>query len=422
MRIHVLILLCCFYSCSSMNTQPIVRGPAEDNAKSCPDIMANFLLTPDYSKDLKLALKEKKLITFKEKLMQVKYPRLEWINRVKKSFNVSMKNWNNKHYPTFYLSNDEEVVTIAKSYASALEKELNNNLDDEATKTLEMVRAWTKSYENYHKELDDLIEERIALQYNHSLLKDLDLKDEVRDIQLSFKKDGILSNEIISLHPEDNTYKSLLGDLGNRIKELDGSFLRDGKIKERIVRQAMLQDMLTMVHRELEYTVKNSDKLPTDILRELDRLNNIITNSDFTPSTYGIYKITDKVFMRELMSITKLDIVYETFKDPLGKLKTIFSNFFTKKTTDKEKLSFFSRVYARIKRITPKQLATGSVVTATAGIGTYRYFWIDDGHHVTLPSDDPHQIQLEQTQKALDTARESHSKVIEVFIDEEIKK
>lgn len=421
MRIHVLILLASLYSCSSMKTGAIIRQPAEDLAKSCPDMMTDFILTPEYKNDLKIALREKKLITFKEKIMKVEYPRLEWINRVKKSFNVSLKNWNSKRYPTFYLSHDEEVISIAKSYASAYEKELNNELDDGASKTLEMVRAWVNSYENYNKELGNLIEERIALQYNYTLLKKMDLKNETRDIQLNFKKDGILTSEIISLHPEDNTYKSLLGDLNNRMKELDGGLIQDGKIKDRIVRQAMLQDMLTIVHRELESTVKNTDQVPTEMMRELSRLNKTLTNSDFSPSTYGVYKITDKVFMSELMSLSKLDVVYDTFKQPLIKLKNIFSNFFDKKSTDKEKIGFFSRMYAKIKSITPKQLATGTAVVATAGVGTYRYFWFDSSGHTSLPANDPHQVQLDQTQEVITTANDSHSKVIEIQIEEVLK-
>ena len=384
--------------------------------------MNDFLLAPEYKNDLKVALKEKKLITFKEKIMQVEYPRLAWINRVKKSFNVSLRNWNNKSHPTFYLAHDEEVVSIAKSYASSLEKELNNELDEDAIKTLEMVRTWTKSYENYNQELNNLIEERIALQYNYSLLKKIDLKNETRDIQLDFKKEGIKKSQIFSLHPEDNTYKALLGDLDNQIKELDGGLIQDGKIKERIIKQAMLQDMLTIVHRELESTVKNSDKIPTEVLREMARLNQTITNSDFAPSTYGIYKITDKVFFRELMSLSKLDVVYDTFKNPLEKMKSIFSNFFDKKSTDPEKKGFFSRIYAKITNLTPKQVATGTAVTAVAGVGTYRYFWFEQSSNTELPENDPHRVQLEQTKKAIDMANDAHTKVIEVEINEEIQK
>jgi hypothetical protein len=405
-----------------MKTSPIVREPAEEIATSCPDLMTDFVLTPEYKNDLKVALKEKKLITIKEKFMQVEYPRLEWINRVKKSFNVSLKNWNNKQYPSFYLSHDDEVITIAKSYSSALEKELNNQLDEESSKTLEMVRSWILSYENYNQELNNLLEERVTLQYNYSLLKKLNLKNENRDIQLSFKKDGVIKNQIFSLHPEDNTYKSLLGDLNNQMKDLDGGLIRDGKIKTRIIRQAMLQDMLTIVHRELESTVKNSDKIPTELMRELSRMQQTLSNSEFAPSTFGVYKITNKVFFGELMSLSKLNVVYDTFKNPLEKIKSIFSNFFDKKSTDADKVGFFSKIYAKITNLTPKQVGISTAVAATAGVGTYRYFWFEKSTVTELPSNDPHLVQLENTKKVLDVSHDAHSKVIEVQINEEIQK
>jgi hypothetical protein len=408
-----------------MTSQPIiVREPARNIAKNCPELIADFILSPEYSSDFKTVLREKKLITMKEKMMQLEYPHLAWINRVKKSFNISLKNWNYKRYPAFYLSHDDEVVPIAKSYSQALEKELNNEVDEQATQTLTMVRAWQSSYENYNKELNDLIEERVALQYNYTLLKKLDLQNETRDIQLSFKKDGLVSTEVFSLHPEDNTYKSLLGDLKNRMNELDGGLIRDGKIKERIVKQAMLQDTLTIVQRELEHDIKNSDQVSTDLLRELSHLNNVMSNSDFSPSTYGIFKITNKVFISELLSLSKLDIAYKKFQKPLDKLETIFMNFSDgNKKNKKEKLGIFARVYARISHITPAQLATGTAVTATAGIGTYRYFWFNPatGSATGQPSNDPHQVQLDQTAKEINSQNDSNSQIIEVQIDEVLK-
>lgn len=231
MKILALFFLSILYSCSSLVPVAVERSPAENMAKNCPDLMSDFILTPSYQKDLKTALLDKKLITFKQKLMQVEYPRLKWINDVKKSFNISLKNWNHKRFPTFYLAHEEEVIPIAKAYSKSLEKELNNELDEQAIDNLKSVRSWMSSYENYNQELDQLLEERIALQYNYSLIQKLDLKNETRDIALTFKRQGVLTSEVFSLHPDDNTYKSLLGDLKNQIYELMVDYLMMEKSK-----------------------------------------------------------------------------------------------------------------------------------------------------------------------------------------------
>ncbi len=421
MRFLILIMIFTFASCASKNSVSAVREPAEDTARSCPIIMKEFLLKPDYNDDIKLALKEKKLITFKAKLMQIHFPRLEWINRLKKSLNVTLRNLNNKAHPTFYLSNDELIVPIAEKYAQAFEKELSNQLDDEATNNLKTVRSWVSAYENYAKELDQLLEERVSLQYNLTLLKKMDLKNEERDIQLSYKRSGVLTSEIISLHPEDKTYKSLLSNLKNQISDLDGGLIKNGKIKERIIRQAMLQDMLTMVHRKLEYRVKNAQTIPSDVVRELARLTSIIKNPDLNPSTFGVFKITDRIFIRELASLTKLDVVYDTFKEPLTKLKSIFSNFFSKDSTDEEKVGFFANIYAKITSLTPEQVAIGGGVAAIAGVGTYRYFWFDskDSSVKEMPND-PHEVQLEKTEEVELDKSASMSKAIEVEIETQL--
>ena len=430
MRYCIVICIFTLYSSASVQNPPdssstfnMVRGPAEEAVtnKSCSEIMANLVLSPTYNDDLTLALKNKKLITFKEKLMQIEFPRLEWINRVKKSFNLTMQQWNNKLYPTFYLSNEEQVIPIAKSYASAIDKETNNLLDDEATNTLKMVRAWSDSYQNYTKELNQLIDERIALQYNLSLIKKLNLKNQTRDIQLNLMKDGVLTPQVFALHAEDNSYRTLIGNLQSQINLLDDGWIRNGKIKDRIVRQALLQDMLTIVQRELEHSVKNTDKAPAEAIKELDRLTTMMKNSDYTPSTFGVFKITDKVFINELMALSKTDVIYQKFEDPLGKLSNILSNFLDGSPSDQEKVGIFSRIYASITSLTPLQMTTRASIAAVAGFGTYRYFWFDQSSVTELGSNDPHQVQINKTKKVTADKNAAHTSVIEVQVDNEIK-
>jgi hypothetical protein len=403
-----------------MNNRLVLREPAEETVQSCKELVTNFFPNKSYPKKFEKAMLAKKVLTIKDKIMRIEYPKLAWINRAKKSFNVSMKLWNNKNYPSFYLSQEDEVINIAQTYAKSLEKEINNELDDQATKNLDLVRTWIKSYQGYEQELDQLTEERISLQYNLAILKKMDLENKDRDIQLNFKKNGATTTEVFTLHKEDFSAKSLIGNLKNQITDLDGGIIRDGKIKERIIRQAMLQDMLTIVDRELEHHIKNTEKVPADLQVALKELNNTLKNKEFSPSTYGVYKITNKIFISELMSLSKLENVFATIKNPAVKLKNILSNFLENNNNDKEKLGFFSRLYARITSITPKQVAVGGSVVATAGFGTYRYFWyspeaqlssIDSGSIIA------HQVQYDNTQKVIEDKNDSYSKAIEDEID-----
>lgn len=454
-----LLTFVCFILASCSTMAPGTRAPAEAPVSSCTDLAKSIFMSDSYEKDLTKVLYERKLITFKEKIMQIQYPRLEWINRVKKSFNQSLRNWNNNRYPAFYIFNDEEIVPTAKRYAENLEKILTNQVpvdDDETTKAYLAVGDWIKAFSNYKTEMDQLVEERISLQYNISLLKKLKLEDgESRDVQITIKRGGDLKNEIITLRKEDKNLEFTINRLKKEMTDLDGTLIRNGKIKDRIVRQAMLQDMLTIVQREAEFVSKNSAQPNEDVLKEIEKISELLKNSDFSPSTFGVYKIQDKIFIRELIATSKLDVAYNKIKDPLNRLKTIVTDYFKNRNagTDEEKIGFFKRMYMKITSITPKQASIGGGSVVLAGIGLERYFWFKDKGTTEVadgsprtevvdeaktevvngaknesldkaasnemgPEDKAHQQQLEQTKKVEAQKRDSHSHVVEVQIDE----
>jgi len=428
------------------------RSPAEAPVTSCSEIAKNIFLSESYEKDLNLALKERKLITFNEKIMQINYPRLEWINRAKKSLNNSLRNWNNNRYPAFYLFNEEEVVPLVKRYSENLEKILTNTLpldDEETTKAYVAIADWLKAFENYKSDMDQLLEERISLQYNLNLLKKIKISpDESRDIQLTIKKSGELKSEIITLRKEDYNLGFTINKLKSEIDELDGGFLKNGKIKDRIIRQAMLLDMLTILQREVESRLKNTSTPNELVLKELEKINLIIKNSDYTPSTFGVYKITNKIFIRELITTSKLDVAYAKIKEPLIKVKNVLFDYFNneKAGSDEEKIGFFKKIYAKITSITTKQASIGGGTVVIAGIGFERYFSfknITSSNVDTLPYPNPelvttpnseassttpkdvltsedsaHKQQIEQTKKIEKQKSEGHSHVIEIQIDE----
>ncbi len=455
MKCFTLSLICFMLASCSTNLlkhrNEYERAPAEVQATTCTDLVKSIFMSESYERDLTKVMIDKKLITLKEKFMQVQYPRLEWINKVKKSFNQSLRNWNNNRYPAFYNFNDEEIIPTAKRYAENLEKILTNQIpidDDETTKAYLDVSDWMKAFANYKTELDQLIEQRISLQYNVSLLNKLKLDSgESRDIQITVKRAGVLENQIITLRKEDKNLDFTINKLKHEMKDLDGGLIKNGKIKDRIVRQAMLLDMLTIVQRELEFVSKNAKEVTPEFLSELEKLTILIKTSEYAPSTFGVYKIENKIFIRELIAASKLDIAYSKIKEPLLKIKTIAMDFFKNKSagTDEEKIGIFKKMYLKITSITPKQATIGGSSLVVAGIGLERYFWFKDTGLEAInsgsqypevitsqepevinsqapekmgPEDQAHRQQLDKTKQIETDKSAGHSSVVEIQIDE----
>ena len=286
-------------------------------------------MSKNYEINHEAALVDKKLITITNKFVTVQHPRMEWMNRLRKSLNQSLRNWNNNRYPAFYLFSDEDVVPHAKKYFETLEHTVTEQLPltKEQTENKAMVETWIKSFQDYQSDVDKLLDERISLQYNLKLVKKIKLKDEPRDIKLMIKRNGVMTEEIITLRKEDKNLGHLEARLKKEIKNLDGARLQNGKIKDRIIRQAMLKDILTIVHRELEYAVKNTPDVSETMIKELESLDSLIKKDEFQPTTYGIYRVTNKVFMREALSMSKLDVLYKKVQDPVNSIKDLFANF-----------------------------------------------------------------------------------------------
>ena len=221
------------------------------------------------------------------------------------------------------------------------------------------------------------------------------------------------------------------------MRDLDGGILKNGKIRDRIIRQAALKDMLTITQREFEYGIKNAVNPHEKLIFELERLNTLLAKKDLSPTTYGVYRVTNKVFMREALSATKLDVAYIKFLEkPVLKFKEIIDAFIKKKTnqTEEEKIGIFKRMYAKITSITPKQLTIWGGSAVVVGIGVDRYFAVDDtptineevsGGEVNTSEakevsleDKQHKEQLNRTQKE-DTKRvDEHTEALEIELDE----
>lgn len=426
-------------SCSNMQDKSqFERIPAQASG-SCQDLAKNFFMKDNYKEDLNQALIDKKLLKFSNKFVTVQHPKMDWINRARAALNRSIKNWNNNKYPAFYIFSDEQVVVEAKRYFETVNSMVTAGITPapEASKNLEVVSGWIKKFESYQKDIDNLLEERISLQYNLKILKKFKPTQDIQDIKLVIKKDGKFIEEILTLRKSDKDKNALIAKLKGEIKALDGSIFKNGKIKDRIVRQAALNDMLTITQREFEYGIKNTSAPHDELILEFERLNALLAKGELKPTTYGVYRVTNKVFIRETLSATKIDWVYKKFiETPALKFKEIFDAFIKKKTnqTQEEKIGIFKRIYTKVTNLTPKQLAIGSGSVVVVGVGFERYFSIaEETGHIEQVSgeitetqeikdvtadDKKHQEQLDRTQQEDMKRTDEYQEVMEVQLDE----
>lgn len=437
-KLSLFILFLAFASCSNLQEQEkpqFDRMPAEA-ASSCQDLVKNLFMKDNYKEDLNKALYDKKLLKFSNKFVTVQHPNLDWINKTRIALNRSLKNWNNHKYPAFYIFNDEEVVVQAKRYFETINSMVTKGITPraDASKNLDVVSGWMKSFENYPKDINNLLEERISLQYNLNILKKFKQTEDIQDIKIVIKRDGKFIDEIVTLRRSDKDKNALIARLKGEIKALDGDLLHNGRIKDRIIRQAALNDMLTITHREFEHGLKNTAVPHEELGLELTRINTLLAKAELKPTTYGVYRVTNKVFIKETLAATKIDYVYKRFIDtPAMKFKEIIDAYIKKKNnlTEVEKVGIFKRIYLKVTNLTPKQIAIGSGSVVVAGIGYERYFAVKDQPDINEQisgnleirdvkeiDDKKHQEQLERTQKEDAKRTDEHTEVVEVELED----
>lgn len=434
-------------SCSNMQKkQSFERMPAAEPA-NCQVLAKNFFMKENYEENLNKALLDKKLLKFSNKFVTVQHPRMEWMNSTRAALNRSLKNWNNNKYPAFYIFNDEDVVAEAKRYFQTINSMVTHEVTPapEASKNLDVVSGWIKNFEEYQKDIDNLLEERISLQYNLKILKKFKQTEDVQDIKLVIKRNGEFKEEVITLRKSDKDKNFQEKRLKAEIKALDGTIVKNGKIKDRIIRQAALNDMLTITQREFEYGIKNTDGPHPELTLELEKLNALLAKPELKPTTYGVYRVTNQLFIREAISAAKIDWAYKKFVEtPALLFKEIFDAFIKKKTAEnqEEKIGIFKRIYTKVTSITPKQIAIGTGSVVVAGVGFERYFVVkndpviverrdtevvetdearqesvENGKQESL-DDKKHAEQLDRTKEEDVKRTDEHSEVVEIELSE----
>lgn len=149
-------------------------------------------------------------------------------------------------------------------------------------------------------------------------------------------------------------------------------------IEDRILKQATLKDVMTIYHREVEYAVKNSIH-PTPELNNLYKvLSSHLENSDFDPSSYGMFRVDSDVLRAEFMHLTKTDQQVVKSLEFKEKVQKQMRNFFTDRSgaVNPEKVGLFQHMYLSFTNMTVTDI-TKYGITAVVAVGASQYFLVN---------------------------------------------
>ena len=379
------------------------RNPASND---CSSLISRFFKKNDLGTQ-KDALKKKSLLTLREGFWVSPKPKLEKLAELKKSLALSFKNWHGHKYPTYFLLNEPDVKLITENYSKTLIKSLNqvDQLTDEDKALLEIVNGWISKFESYPVELDNMLEERISLQYNLNFLKNFELNKEREVVKLNFKKEGKDIEKTFIFYKKDKNLDFEIKNLKKELKAFDETLEKEGKLKDRVIRQAALKEMIQFVQRDIEVAGFNiADAKLAHELKTLSKdLNQLLNKSQLQTTSYGVYKLNSDIFWNEILPINQVQTLKEYFKKTGSffghaygftkeKLKASINfakeaprklidgvkDLFKKDVDEKgEKIGFFKKLYAKIKAIDPKKAAIGAGVVGVGFIGAEQYFGLE---------------------------------------------
>jgi hypothetical protein len=358
------------------------RTPASVTKKGkggCVGMMKDFI-TADYNQKMLKALEDKELVKRSTRKMQVKLPKDAWWTRMKDSWTHTFKNWNDNKFVSLYMFDEEETVASAAVYSKLLRKSIEGgDLNEDELIVLKNIDTWSNKFKNYKQDVDNLVNERISLAYNLDILKKYSFDGDRAEVDLFYIKDGKKVSEKMVFYRDDKNLQYYINQLDKRITQLDGGafdwWFDEGIIKQRIIQQAMLKDKVTIVHRELEYFINNTEGIDEVVLKELKEklkeYQEVLENLDFSPSNYGINKVTNKALRKELWSLPKTVKGYKKIQDGKKIMNELLSD------QDKDRLKFFTNGHARVFQGT----ALGALISgsgASIWLGVKEYFIWDE--------------------------------------------
>jgi len=391
------VLLLTLASCASKpietnhwNTEA-ERFPASgDGIQTCSKLAQTFLLFDPKKKIVKNVDIEdpnqlpidhiiaKGFIMPTDRVMVVKHPSLDWYNKVMKSLLANLKMWNMNRYPIFYMTKEVDYKKIGAKISELLEKKVNNTLEKEDLKLFENVMKDIEEFSNYKKDIEGILNEKISLMYNIEMLMKIKLGKEPVDVKITIKTAKGEESEIVTLRKEDKNRGLKVLELGRRLDNLNGKYFVQGKLNERLIKQAHLYNIVTIYQREVEYAVKNNINSTPELEELLEKLNKQLANADFEPSSYGVFRADRLVLDQELKVFLKIDKAVAKIERGKEKTKSALKSFFNHKDsgTEREKMGLLENMYVSISELTVSDL-TRYGIAAGVGFGVSRYFWVD---------------------------------------------
>jgi hypothetical protein len=294
-----------------------------------------------------------------------------------------MKTWNNNRYPIFYLSKDKNFEKMGKEISELLEKQTRGAITDVEAKQLTQVMKEIQAFTNYQKDIQNIIDERVTLQLAIDRINKVLLDDENPiDLELIIRRAGKDEREVVTLRKSDHNRRLVLKKYMAMLNEFNGNMFKPGKLEDRVLKQSMLRDIVTIYHREVEYAVKNgihtTDKEDDPLKLLYSQLSVALKNSDFDPSSYGMFKVDDDVFVAELMRLTKADAGVVKTIQAKDRMKNALRGFLQTRSQleDPEKVGLLRHAYLSVTNLTVRDLASFGVQGVIA-ITAYNYFIVD---------------------------------------------
>ena len=379
------------------------RNPASGD---CNSLMSRFFKKTEIGSQ-KDALKQRNLLTFREGFWISPKPKLEKLAELKKSLALSFKNWHGHKYPTYFLLNEPDVSLITENYTKTLIKSLQqpDQLTNEDKALLEIVNGWITKFESYPVEMDQMLDQRISLQYNLNFLKKFELTKEREVVKLTFKKDGKDIERTYVFYKKDKNLELEIKNLKNELKLFDETLQKEGKLKDRVIRQAALKEMIQFVQRDIEVAGFNAadEKIAKEFKALSKDLVALLNKPQLQTTSYGVYKLNSSIFWNEILPMNQVQTLKEYFKktgsffghaydftkeklkasinfakEAPRKLVEGVKDLFKKDVDEKgEKIGFFKKLYAKIKAIDPKKAAIGAGVVGVGFIGAEQYFALE---------------------------------------------
>ncbi len=398
----IFLTLLLLSSCSQLLINPVQndleRYPAGTPSEDCKSLVNKILAKDNQSADAtkpweasakkdssETLIRKNNHLTAQDKIFVLNLPPVDWFNSVRKSLISHFKTRNKSRYPIFYLDKNSDYQKIGKGIPELLEKQVGGNLSEEEGKLFTRILSDIDSFTNYQKDIEAIINERASLQWNIEYLKRLGktLEDEPIDIALITKKASGNVKIVHTIRRKDNNLPLVIDEYRKKLIDFNGRAFKPGILEKRILKQALLKDIVTIYQREVEFTFKNTGSPSEELTKLYYALTNALKSSDFDPSTYGVFKIDNKVFKAEMLKLTGADDEVAKSQINKEKISGVWRSFYMNKNVsdDPETMSTMKKAYLTVLNLTTLDFTNLNLVQVgvlgVVAVSAYNYFAVN---------------------------------------------